>query len=226
MADILNLILADDHEVVRMGLRMLLEQAPDVKIVAEAGSADEAIRLCGVHQPQVVIMDIRMPPGSSGIDACRTIVGRWPQTQVIMLTSYADDQLITDAIKAGAVGYVLKQGGTGDLVRALNAVRQGAALLDPGVTRRVLAMMRQQGENKPDPFQDLTERELDVLRFLAEGKTNAEIAEALVLSDKTVRNHISIILDKLQVSNRVEAATFAVQHDIRSRRTSGKNSPQ
>lgn len=212
----LKLMLVDDHEVVRMGLRMLLEQAPDVTIVAEAGSADEAVHLCSIHQPDVVIMDIRMPPGGSGIDACRIIVERWPQTQVIMLTSFANDELIADAIKAGAVGYVLKQVGTGELVRALDAVRQGAALLDPGVTRRVLAMMRHQGDTKPDPFKDLTERELDVLRLLAEGKSNADIAEALVLSDKTVRNHISVILDKLQVSNRVEAATYAVAHDIRN----------
>lgn len=220
MMNALRLMLVDDHEVVRMGLRMLLEQAPDVTIVAEAGSGDEAICLCSLHQPDVVIMDIRMPPGGSGIDACRTIVERWPQTQVIMLTSFANDDLIADAIKAGAVGYVLKQVGTGELVRALDAVRQGAALLDPGVTRRVLAMMRQQGENKPDPFKELTERELDVLRHLAEGRSNAEIAEVLVLSDKTVRNHISVILDKLHVNNRVEAATYAVGHDIRNYRPS------
>jgi two-component system response regulator DevR len=216
---ILNLLLVDDHEVVRMGLRMLLEQVPDVKIVAEAGSAEEAIHACERHQPNVVIMDIRMPPGSSGIDACRTIVQRLPQTQVIMLTSFANDELIADAITAGAVGYVLKQVGTGELINALNAVRQGAALLDPAVTRRVLAMLRQRGENKPNPFKGLTERELDVLRLLAEGKTNADIAQILFLSDKTVRNHVSIILDKLQVSNRVEAATYAVAHDIRSYHT-------
>jgi DNA-binding NarL/FixJ family response regulator len=221
---VLNLILVDDHEVVRMGLRMVLEQVADVKIVAEAGSADEAIRACERHQPDVVIMDIRMPPGSSGIDACRVIVQRWPQTQVIMLTSFASDDLIADAIAAGAVGYVLKQVGTGELVNALNAVRQGAALLDPAVTRRVLTMMRQQGENKPNPFKHLTERELDVLRLLAEGKANAEIAQALFLSDKTVRNHVSVILDKLQVTNRVEAATYAVAHDIRNYRLPRSNS--
>lgn len=219
--DTLNIILVDDHEVVRMGLRMVLEQMPGVTIAAEAGSADEAIRLCSLVQPQVVIMDIRMPPGGSGIDACRIIVEHWPQIQVIMLTSFADDELIADAIKAGAVGYVLKQAGTGELVRALDAVRQGAALLDPSVTRRVLALMRQHGEQKADPFKDLTERELDVLRLLAEGKSNAEIAEALVLSDKTVRNHVSIILDKLQVSNRVEAATYATRHNILNYRKLG-----
>jgi DNA-binding NarL/FixJ family response regulator len=218
MMDTLNIMLVDDHEVVRMGLRMLIEQVSDVKIVAETGSAEEAIRLCSVHQPDVVIMDIRMPPGNSGIEACRTIVERWPQTQVIMLTSFANDELIAAAIQAGAVGYVLKQGGTSELVRTLDAVRHGAAMLDPAVTRRVLAMMRQQGENKPDPFRDLTEREIDVLCLLTEGKSNAEIAEVLVLSDKTVRNHISVILDKLRVSNRVEAATYAVEHDIHNYR--------
>ncbi len=221
---ILNLLLVDDHEVVRMGLRMLLEQMQDVKIVAEAGTAQEAINVCERFLPDVVIMDIRMPPGSSGIDACRTIVQRWPQIQVIMLTSFASDELIADAIGAGAVGYVLKQGGTGELVNALNAVRQGAALLDPAVTRRVLAMMRQQGEHRPNPFKDLTERELDVLRLLAEGKANADIAQALFLSDKTVRNHVSVILDKLQVSNRVEAATYAVAHDIKNYRLTKSDS--
>jgi two-component system response regulator DevR len=213
----LRLLLVDDHEVVRMGLRMLLERIEDVEVVGEAGSADEAVAACEKYQPNVVIMDIRMR-GNSGIDACRTIVQRWPDTRVIMLTSYANDELIADAIQAGAVGYVMKQVGTGELMRALDAVRQGAAALDPAVTRRVLAMMRQQGGQAPDPFGELTEREVVVLRLLAEGKSNAQIAEALVLSDKTVRNHISTILSKLHAANRVEAATFAVQHDIHNYR--------
>lgn len=210
----LSILLVDDHEVVRLGLRMVLERVPDTTIVAEAGSAEEAIRLCGLHQPGVVIMDIRMPPGKSGIEACRTITERWPEILVIMLTSFADDTLIGEAIEAGAVGYVLKQGGTGELVRALDAVRRGEALLDPAVTRRVLKMLRERGEAQPDPFKGLTEREMDVLRQLAAGKSNPEIAQLLVLSDKTVRNLISIILDKLNLSNRVEAATFAVKHGI------------
>jgi len=214
MMTVLKLILIDDHEIVRMGLRLLFDQMPDVEVRAEGGSAEEAIVLCSLHQPDVVIMDIRMPPGHNGITACKTIVERWPHIQVIMLTSYVDDELIAEAIKAGAVGYVLKQVGTGELVQALDAVRHGAALLDPAVTRRVLAMMRHHGENKPDPFRMLTAREVDVLRLLAAGKSNADIAQALFLSDKTVRNHISLILDKLTVTNRVEAATYASENDI------------
>lgn len=210
----LTLLLADDHEVVRMGLRLLLEQIPNTRILAEAGTADEAVRLCGLYQPALVIMDIRMPPGGSGIDACRIITTRWPATQVIMLTSYADDELIAESIKAGAVGYVLKQGKTGELVRAVEAVRSGAAMLDPAVTRRVLEMMRTGTSARTDPFHDLTDRELDVLRLVAEGKSNAEIAAALMLSDKTVRNHISILLDKLALNNRVEAAAYAIHHDL------------
>jgi two-component system response regulator DevR len=217
MTDPFKIMIADDHELVRMGVRMLLEQMPDVQVVAEAESSEDAIRLCGFHQPDLVIMDIRMPPGTSGIDACREIVSRWPQTQVIMVTSFANDELISEAIRAGAVGYILKQVGTGELVRAVNAVRRGEALLDPAVTRQVLAMMRHHGEDKVDPFKDLTEREMDVLRQLAQGQSNAEIAQALVLSDKTVRNHVSIILDKLNLHNRVEAATYAIKHDIAKR---------
>jgi two-component system response regulator DevR len=209
----LRILLVDDHEVVRMGLRMMLEDFDDVEVVGEAGTAAEAIDACEQQQPDVVIMDIRMP-GRSGIDACEVIMKRLPMTQVIMLTSFADDSLIEQAIRAGAVGYVLKQVGVGELLRALEAVRQGAAALDPRVTRRVLSMMRQQRETAPEPFRDLTEREIDVLRLLAEGKTNIQIAVVLTLSEKTVRNHISIILDKLNMSNRVEAATYAVQHEI------------
>jgi DNA-binding NarL/FixJ family response regulator len=209
----LRILLVDDHEVVRMGLRLLLEGMREVEVIGEAGTAEEAITCCERTRPDVVIMDIRMP-GNSGIDACRAIVGRWPEIQVIMLTSYANDELIADAIRAGAVGYVLKQVGTGELARALEAVRQGAASLDPAVTRRVLSMLRRQGDQTPDPFRELTNREIAVLKLLAEGKNNTEIAETLVLSDKTVRNHVSAILGKLNLTNRVEAATFAIQHRI------------
>lgn len=198
-----------------MGLRSLLDGVEGVSVVAEASSAAEAIRAIEIWQADTVIMDIRMPD-MSGIEATRIISERWPHIQIIMLTSYADDQLIADAIRAGAVGYVLKQVGSDELLRALDAVRQGKALLDPSVTRRVLSMMRQQSQAEVDPFRDLTDRELDILRELALGKNNSQIAETLYLSEKTVRNHISVILDKLGVSNRVEAATLAVQHHVAS----------
>jgi two-component system, NarL family, response regulator DevR len=213
----LQILLVDDHEVVRMGLRMLLERQTDVTVVGEAGTAREAIDLCEKVQPNLVIMDIRMP-GGSGIDACRAISERWPEIQVIMLTSYADDELISSAIQAGAVGYILKDIDMQGLLRALDAARQGEASLDPAVTRRVLAMMREQKQPPHDPFSDLTDREVEVLKMVSEGKSNTLIAEALVVSDKTVRNYISTILTKLSTSNRIEAATFAVQNHIRDYR--------
>lgn len=216
----LRILLVDDHEVVRLGLRTVLEDLADTEVVAEAGSGEAAVTACAQYRPDVVIMDIRMP-GNGGILACQTITGRWPNIQVIMLTSYANDELIADAIQAGAVGYVLKQVGTSELIRALDAVRQGAAALDPAVTRRVLAMMRQRSEPTLDPFRELTDREVDILRLVAAGQSNGQIADTLSLSEKTVRNHVSIILSKLHLNNRVEAATFAVQNNLSSYQRSG-----
>lgn len=212
MKDKLRILLVDDHQVVRMGLRFVLDEMPDVQLVGEAGSADEAFAQCRLLQPDVVIMDIKMP-GKSGIEACREIVAQWPDIQVIMLTSFVDDSLIADAIQAGAAGYVLKGVSTDELVRALDAVRKGDALLDPAITQRVLAMMRHQGPRE-NPFGELTKRELVVLSLVAQGKTNKEIAEVLTLSEKTIRNNVSIILSKMNASNRIEAAMFAMEHHI------------
>jgi len=212
MTDNLRILLVDDHQVVRMGLRFVLEDVDDVQLVGEASSVDEALTQCHLLQPDVVIMDIKMP-GKSGIEGCREIVDQWPHIQVIMLTSFVDDSLIAEAIQAGAAGYVLKGVGTDELIRALNAVRTGDALLDPAITRRVLAMMRQQSPQK-NPFEELTKRELGILSLLAQGKTNMEIANDLTLSEKTIRNNVSIILSKLEVSNRIEAAMFAMEHRI------------
>jgi DNA-binding NarL/FixJ family response regulator len=159
-------------------------------------------------------MDIRMP-GDSGIDACRQITEQWPETRVVMLTSYTDDELIFRALQAGASGYVLKQVGNRPLLDALAAVRRGEALLDPSVTQRVIDRVRQQErEQQAGVFRTLTPREMEVLAEVAKGKSNNEIAETLSLSEKTVRNHVSSILAKLDFSNRIEAATFAVRHDI------------
>lgn len=212
--NIIRVILVDDHEVVRLGLLTLLEDVAWVRVVAEAGTAEEAIQAVAAHQPDVVVMDIRLP-GESGISACRVITERWPETKVLMLTSHADDDLIFQAIQAGASGYVLKQVGTETLIKALAALRQGEALLDPVVTQRVIARMRQlEGEHHAAAFKNLSAREREVLALVAAGRSNREIALALNLSEKTARNHVSAILAKLGLANRVEAASFASRHDI------------
>ena len=207
-------MVVDDHEVVRLGLRGLLERQPDWQVVAEAATADEAVEGARLSQPDVVVMDIRLA-GSSGIEACRRIVNQSPATKVIMLTSYAEDELLFDAIAAGAAGYVLKQIGSDDLVRAIETVQRGEALLDPSVTARVLAKVREATRRETlAAFATLTEQELRVLALIAEGKTNREIGEALYLGEGTVRNYISNILSKLNVSNRAEAAAYAMQHNL------------
>lgn len=209
----LRILLVDDHELVRLGLRTVLEAVDGIEIIGEAGTGDEAIIACEKFLPDLVIMDIRMP-GYTGIDACREIVRRWSHIQVVMLTSYAEDSLIVEAIQAGAVGYVLKDVGLTELLRALEAVRHGAAALDPAITRRLLSILREQGSFAADPFDVLTDREVEVLRLLARGLNNAEIASILVVSDKTIRNYISTLLDKLKVSTRAAATEFALEHNI------------
>lgn len=210
----LHVLLVDDHEVVRLGLATLLEDVPGVKVVGEAGSAQEALAACERLNPDLVILDIRLPD-QTGVDVCRHITERWPHIQVIMLTSYTDDDLIAEAVLAGAAGYVLKQVGNEELLRAIQAVRRGEALLDPQVTQRILQRMRQT-ERLLDAsaFRDLSKREIEVLHLVSQGKSNREIAEALSVSEKTVRNHVSSLLDKLVLSNRIELATYAVRHRI------------
>lgn len=210
----LRLLLVDDHKVVRLGLRTLLESEPDLEVIAEATSAAEAVQMAGQLRPDIVLMDIRLP-GQNGIAACRQIRQKWPEVQVLMLTSFADEELVMEAIEAGAAGYVLKQLDTNELLRAVRMVGQGDAVLDPAVTRQVLAGVRQaRQDSQAAAFKDLSERELEVLALVAEGKTNNEIADLLILSEKTVRNHVSVILSKLGMTNRIEAATFAVRHNI------------
>jgi DNA-binding NarL/FixJ family response regulator len=210
----LRLVLVDDHQVVRLGLRALLDGEPDITVVGEAGTAVAAIQVVGQLQPDIVLMDIRLPD-QSGIAACQQVRQRWPAVQVLMLTSFADEDLVLDAISAGAAGYVLKQVGTDDLLRAVRAVGRGDAVLDPSVTRQLLARVRRaEHDAHGAAFRDLSERELAILALVAEGKTNAEIAAALILSEKTARNHVSAILEKLDLTNRIEAATYAVRHHI------------
>ncbi|MEJ2556567.1 MAG: response regulator transcription factor [Anaerolineae bacterium] len=210
----LRILLVDDHEVVRLGLATLLEDIPGVSVVGEAGSAREAMLACERLDPDLVILDIRLPD-QTGVDVCRRITERWPHIRVIMLTSYTDEDLIAEAVLAGASGYVLKQVGNEELLRAIEAVRRGEALLDPQVTQRVLQRMRQT-ERLLDAsaFHDLSKRELEVLHLVSEGKSNREIAQVLSVSEKTVRNHVSSVLNKLGLNNRIELATYAVRHRI------------
>lgn len=211
----LRILLVDDHEVVRIGLRTLLTRHPEFEIVDEAGNAADAIEKSLRLKPDVVVMDIRLP-GISGIEACRQIVAQQPATKVIMLTSFADDEMLFDAIAAGASGYVLKQIGSDELVRALGIVGRGESLIDPALTQKVLARVRESSRrNEQSAFRKLNEQELKILALVAEGKTNREIAAQVFLSEKTVRNYVSAILDKLNLSSRAQAAAFAVQHRLR-----------
>ena len=210
-----RVLLVDDHEVVRLGLKALLERHPQFDIVAEAASAREALEQVANHHPDVVVMDIRLP-GTSGIEACEEITTRFPETRVLMLTSYAEDEMLFSAIRAGASGYVLKQIGGDELVRALEAVSRGEALLDPAVTQRVFQEVRRAvKEEEASAFAHLSQQEKHVLLLVSEGKTNREIAKALFLGEGTVRNYVSSILSKLGVNNRAEAAAYAVQHNLR-----------
>jgi len=183
-----RVLIVDDHEVVRLGLRALLDRHPDFEVVGEASTADEAVIKTLDRRPDVVVMDIRLP-GGTGIDACEQIVAQAPECQVIILTSYAEDEMLFSAIRAGAAGYVLKQIGGAELIRALETVGRGESLLDPALTSRVFAEVRRAAvAAEAAAFSELTPQELNVLSGISTGKTNREIAEILHLSPGTVRN--------------------------------------
>lgn len=210
----LRILVVDDHEVVRLGLRTLLERHEGFTVVGEAATGDEAVRKTVLLKPDVVVMDIRLP-GGSGIEACREIEDQVPDSKVIMLTSYAEDEMLFDAISAGACGYVLKQIGSDDLIQAVEAVGSGEALLDPALTQRVFAQVREaKRKEQQEAFADLTDQEMRVLSEVSRGKTNREIAETLFLGEGTVRNYVSSILSKLDLTNRAEAAAYAVKHNL------------
>jgi len=210
----IRVLLVDDHSVVRLGMMTLINDQPGMETVGEAGTAPEAVKAVEELNPDVVLMDIRLP-GESGITATREITQKFPDTKVVMLTSYADDELIFRAVRAGAKGYVLKQVGNEELLNAIKAAAVGEAILDSKTTNKILARLRQlEEEAERSVFKELSARELDVLAEVAQGKTNKEIGDALNLSETTVRNYVSNILDKLDLKNRVELATFAVKHHL------------
>lgn len=206
-----RVLLCDDHEVVREGLRTLLSRHADMSVVGEAGTMKEAVEAAAKAKPDVVIMDVRLPDGS-GVEACREIREARPETRVIMLTSYADDEALFASIVAGASGYLLKQTRGQAVIDAIQAVAAGRSLLDPDVTGKVLERIRQGREQQDPALASLTDQERKVLEQLAEGKTNRDIGTALFLSEKTVKNYVSRILDKLGLSRRAEAAAYVAKH--------------
>ena len=209
-----RLLVVDDHEVVRQGLVALLDRRPNFQVVAEAGTVEEALAQAHLHQPDIVIMDVRLPDGS-GVEACREIRADLPDTRVVMLTSFPDDEAVLSAIVAGAAGYLLKQIRARDLVAALEAVGRGESLLDPAVTERVLARVRQIASGEiHDELAGLTPQERKILLLVAEGKTNKAIASEIFLSDKTVKNYVSSILAKLNLERRAQAAAFVARHRL------------
>ncbi|MEN6480751.1 MAG: response regulator transcription factor [Anaerolineaceae bacterium] len=208
-------LIVDDHEVVRLGLKALIDRAPQFEVIGEAGTAKEALEQVSRYQPDVVLMDIRLP-GASGIEACEEISRNYPNVKVIMLTSYAEDEMLFSAIRAGASGYLLKQIAGDELIHAIEAVSRGEALLDSAVTQRVFQEVRRAvKEEEASAFVNLSQQERHVLVLVSEGKTNREIAHSLFLGEGTVRNYVSSILSKLGVSNRAEAAAYAVEHNLR-----------
>ena len=204
----LRLLVVDDHEVVRQGLVALLDRRQGFEVVAEAGTAAEAVEQARRYEPDIVVMDVRLPDGS-GVEACREIRAERSSTRVVMLTSYPDEEAVLSAIVAGASGYLLKQVRARDLVSALEAVGRGESLLDPAVTEKVLERVRRIATGAAaDDLAALTTQEQKILLLVAEGKTNKEIAAEVFLSDKTVKNYVSSILSKLNLERRAQAAAY------------------
>ncbi len=212
--DTIHVLLADDHDLVRTGLKAALRNHEDFSVVAEARDGEEAVREARRVHPDLVVMDVRMPR-LGGIEACREIRSEMPETNVLMLTSFADERAVMAAIVAGASGFMLKEIQTAELIEAMRVVGRGGKILDPASSAAIIDQIRK-GNVLTDEdriAQQLTERELKILALIAEGMTNREIGEQLYLSEKTVKHHVSDILGKLGLSRRVEAAAFASRHD-------------
>jgi DNA-binding NarL/FixJ family response regulator len=211
----MRILIVDDHEVLRMGLRALLEQQEGWTVVDEAATATDAVEKALLHKPDIVLMDVRLP-GRSGIEACREIVSLLPETQVIMLTSYTEQEPLFEAIEAGACGYILKQLDSGELIHALKMVRTGQAMLHPALVKKLFERVRDAArQERGTAFDKLTTQELRVLALIADGKKNREIAETLHIGMGTVRNYLTAIFEKLHFTNRTEAATYAAENNLK-----------
>lgn len=212
----IRLMIVDDHEVVRLGMRAAFELEPDINVVGEASNGAEALAKMTVLAPQLILMDIRMEK-MGGIEACREIKSHYPDVQVLMITSYSDDDAVLASILAGASGYLLKNVSRAELLRSIRLVASGQSLLDPtmaGQATSRLTNLSAHGLQGQIPGGELTEREREVLALVARGYTNKQIAESLCVSEKTARNHVSHILEKLGLARRSEAAAFAVEHKL------------
>ncbi|KUN78019.1 response regulator [Streptomyces griseoruber] len=214
----IRVFLLDDHEVVRRGVRDLLNDEPDITVVGEAGTVEQALVRVPALRPQVAVLDVRLPDGD-GVTVCRELRSSMPELLCLMLTSFDDEEALLDSIMAGASGYVLKQIQGTDLVSAVRTVAAGQSLLDPSATTRLMARLRQGQEPEPEPdaLPGLTDREREILALIGEGLTNRQIGERLYLAEKTVKNHISRLLAKLGVERRIQAAVIATQAQDRLR---------
>jgi DNA-binding NarL/FixJ family response regulator len=206
----IRVFLLDDHEIVRRGVADLLDQEPDIVVTGEAATAAEALSRVPAARPDVAVLDVRLPDGD-GVTVCRELRSQLPELRCIMLTSFADDEALFDAIMAGAAGYVLKQIRGTDLVGAIRTVASGQSLLDPRTTARVLDRMRETAARRDDPLAALTEQERTVLELIGEGLTNRQIGERMFLAEKTVKNYVSHLLAKLGMERRTQAAVLAAE---------------
>jgi two-component system, NarL family, response regulator DevR len=212
----IRLLMVDDHKVVRLGLRTLLQHYPDIQVAGEAGNVAEAVARALDLKPDLVLMDVRLPDGN-GFEACRQIRRSLPEVRVLFLTSFADEEIVIESIDAGADGYLLKEIDEATLVRAIRDVARGQSILDPAITRRVLERARTPSiATARDRWDSLSPQERRVVALVAQGKTNKEIAMDLSLSDKTVKNYLSNVLEKLGMTRRSQAAAFFVQHSADS----------
>src|SRR5436189_2588239 len=213
----IKVLIADDHKMFRQGLRMLFEMEPDIKIVGEARDGLEVQEMARTLEPDVILMDINMP-GADGVEATRQILKLQPDLSIIILTMFREDEHVFQAIRAGAKGYVLKDADSVEVVRALRTVASGASVLDPAMTAKVFSqfrLMAEQGER--GNREGLTDRELEILTLIAQGDSNRQIGEKLHLSEKTIKNYVTSIFQKLQMNDRTQAAVYAVQHGLISR---------
>ena len=211
MADeVITVFLLDDHEIVRSGVRMLIDAQPDLQVVGEAATAAEARARIPALRPRVAVLDVRLPDGD-GVSVCRDLRSAMPEMSCLMLTSFADDEALFQSIMAGAAGYVLKQIRSSDLVEAVRKVAAGHQLLDPAVKARVVERL-QRGPEEDELIARLTPQEREVLRLLADGLTNRQIAERLYLAEKTIKNYVTSVLSKMGMARRTEAAVYAVRH--------------